>query len=80
MPKFFINFRSSGLIARDPEGADLPSLDAAKEAATNSARELLADNLKAASKAGIDAVIVTDENGKELATILAKDILDEPLR
>jgi hypothetical protein len=80
MSKFYINFRNGDQIARDPEGAELPDLDAAKEAAMNSVRELLADNLKAASKAGIDAVIITDESGQELATIVAKDILNEPFR
>jgi hypothetical protein len=80
MPKFYINFRSGDQIAQDPEGAELPSLDDAREAAMNSVRELLADNLKADSRAGMDAAIITDESGHELVTILVKDILAASFR
>ncbi|SRR6266404_690232 len=50
MPRFYINFRNGDEIAQDREGTELPSLEAAKELAMNSARELLADSVKTGSK------------------------------
>ena len=49
MPRFYINFRNGDEIAQDREGTELPSLEAAKELAMNSARELLADSVKTGS-------------------------------
>jgi hypothetical protein len=40
----------------------------------------LADNIKSPGTDPIEAVIITDEGGVELITILAKDILLEPLQ
>jgi hypothetical protein len=42
--------------------------------------KLVAENVKQASNAPLEAVIVTDENGKELITIAARDVLPEPLK
>src|SRR5436189_20351 len=64
MPKFFFNFRVGNEIARDPEGTDAPSLEAARELAIGSAREMLADDIKWPSPKPMDAVIVTDESGR----------------
>jgi len=80
MPRFHINFRNGDEIAQDREGTELPSLEAAKELAMNSARELLADSVKTGSKSLLRAVIVADEDGRELLTIPSKEILAGPLR
>jgi hypothetical protein len=81
MPRFFIHSRrSSGELARDLEGQDLPGLEAAREAATATARELLADEIKHPRAKSLEAVVVTNEDGKELTTIRAKEILPEHLR
>jgi len=58
----------------------LPSLEAAWKAALISAREIIADEIKADAKNPLRAVIITGENGQDLLTIPAKDILPEPLR
>jgi len=42
-----------------------------------SAREIIADNVKGAASAPLEAVIVTDESGQELITIRAQEILPE---
>jgi hypothetical protein len=80
MPRFYINFRKGVLIAKDDEGQDFPTIDEAKSAALISAREILADNIKSPGTDPIEAVIITDEGGVELITILAKDFLLEPLQ
>ena len=80
MPKFFFNFRNGEIIAKDEVGIALPSLEDARQAALDSARELVAENVKANSKTPVEAVIVTDELGRELLTISAKDVLPEALK
>jgi hypothetical protein len=80
MPRFHINFRKGGLIANDDEGQDLPGFEEAKTAAMISAREILADHIKCGAADPLEAVIITNQNGQELITILAKDILPRPLK
>ena len=80
MPRYYINFQNADQFAKDDEGVELPSLEAAWKAALISARELLADNIKTDSKNPLQAVVITDENGQDLLTIPAKDILPEPLK
>jgi hypothetical protein len=80
MPRFFIQTMIGDEIAEDHEGIDVPSLEEAREMAIVSARELLADDIKYASTQPLKAVKISEESGKELMTILAKDILPEPLK
>jgi hypothetical protein len=75
MPRFFINYQSGDLIAKDDEGQDYPGVEEARSAALASARELLADNIRSASRNALDAVIITDEGGVEVMMISAKDVL-----
>jgi hypothetical protein len=80
MARFYINFRNGNEIAKDDEGQDLPGLEEARAAALVSAREILADNVKAGAKNPLQAVIITDENGQEIMTIPAKEVLPDPLK
>jgi uncharacterized protein DUF6894 len=80
MARFYINFRNGNQIAKDDEGQDLPGLEEARAAALVSAREILADNVKAGAKNPLQAVIITDESGREIMTIPAKEVLPDPLK
>ena len=80
MPRFFIHSRRGGKIARDLEGQDLPGLEAAQAAATATVRELSADDIRHSKGLPLEAMVIVDENGKELMTIRAKDILPESLK
>ena len=80
MSIFYINFQNGDEIAKDDERIELPSLEEARKAALISAREILADNIKGNAKNPLRAVIITGENGQDLMTILAKDVLPEPLK
>ena len=74
MPKFFINFRNANkIVAKDEIGIDVHGPKEARAAAVDSARER-------AARTPLEAVIVTDESGRTLMTILAKDVLPEPLK
>jgi uncharacterized protein DUF6894 len=80
MARFYINFRNGDEIAKDDEGQDLPGLEEARAAALVSAREILADNVKGGAKNPLQAVIITDESGREIMTIPAKEVLPDPLK
>lgn len=81
MPKYFIHFlESGGLVCKDDDGEDLPGLEAAEAAARMSAREILANDVKYASRTPLVAVMITNQNGVELVRIAAKDVLPEPLK
>jgi hypothetical protein len=80
MARFYINFRNGDEIAKDDEGLDLPNLEEARAAALVSAREILADNVKGGAKNPLQAVIITDESGREIMTITAKEVLPDPLK
>jgi hypothetical protein len=80
MPRFYVNFRSGGSTSNDDQGIECATLEEARKMALASARELLADNIKSASKTPIEAVIIMSESGQELVTIPAKDVLPEPLK
>ena len=80
MPRYYINFQNDDQFAKDDEGIELPSLEAAWKAALISAREIIADNIKSDGKNPLRAVIITGDNGQDLLTIPVRDILPEPLK
>jgi hypothetical protein len=80
MPRFYVNFRSGGSTANDDQGIECATLEEARKMALGSAREVLADNIKSGSKTPLEAVIITNKSGRELMTILAREVLPEPLR
>lgn len=75
MPRFFINYQRGDWIAKDDEGQDYPGLEEVRSEALASARELLADNIRSATRSPLDAVIITNESGDELMMISARDVL-----
>jgi hypothetical protein len=81
MPRYFINFlNSNGILSEDDVGQDLPGLEEAEAAATVSAREILADNIKGAADVPLVAITITNQSGEELKRIAAKDVLPKPLK
>jgi len=80
MTTFFFNFSKGGAVAQDREGLDAPDLEAARTLAISSAREILADNIKANEGNPIESVTITDESGAELLTISVRDVLPERLK
>jgi hypothetical protein len=80
MPKFFISFISGGEVSEDYEGQDFPGMEEARAAALISARELLADSIKADSKIPLEADIISNDRGQELTRIPAKIIMSEQMK
>jgi len=80
MPRFYLNFRSGGSIAKDDQGIECATLEEARTTALASARELLAGDIKSGSQSPLEAVIISSESGQELMTIPAKDALPGSLK
>jgi hypothetical protein len=59
----------------DPEGEELPSIDAAREVAEQSAREALIEAVKTGDIAP-DFIQVTDDEGRDVLTVFLEDLLD----
>jgi hypothetical protein len=80
MPKFFISFRNGGQTIQDEVGQDFPTLTTPKTShwlpLANWSRITSSPILRTRSR----AVIITDENGKELMTIPAREALTQPLK
>jgi len=80
MPRFYFSLQNTRGIIEDDIGQDLPGLKDARSEATESAREILAENVRHASNAPLIAVIIRNEEGQELTRIQVKDLLPEPLK
>lgn len=73
MPRFFFNIRNGDELIADPDGTDLPDLDAAVEEALNDARELLSEIVKLGNLVDGQAFEIADETGKVVRTVSFKD-------
>lgn len=81
MPLYFLNYlNSNGVLTEDEVGEDLAGIDEAVAGAIESAREILSDQIKHPKDHALEAVLITNEDGKELRWIGAKDVLPEPLK
>ncbi len=67
MATYYFNVRDVTGLIRDTEGAELPDLDAVREEAQASAREILAESLKGGTSLNHRSFEVADESG---ATVL----------
>jgi hypothetical protein len=81
MPRFYTLISVTAISSpKDEVGLDLAGIEEAKVAAVTSGRELVANNVKFDTDKPHTEIIVTDENGTQLATISAKDLLTETLK
>ena len=64
-----------GVVSRDREGQDLPSLDAARAEAVNSNREMLGERILHGGVIGPRQIEITDDKDNLLATITVTDVL-----
>lgn len=74
MPRFHFNSSTGDMFLPDPEGEELPNLAAASDVAEKSAREAAIEAIRTGDKAP-DCILVTDDEGREVATVFLKDLL-----
>ena len=67
-------------MAMDDQGIDPPNLEVARDAALASARELVADAIKAGWDDIAESIVITDEAGNELASVPLKNVVPPRLR
>jgi hypothetical protein len=75
MPLFHFNSLTGDMFLPDPEGEELPNVAAACGVAEQSAREALIEAVKTGDTAP-DCIQVTDDEGREVATVFLEDLLD----
>ncbi len=70
MPRYYLNIRQGERLLRDPEGIERPDLDAAQVEALDGIRDLLGAAIRQGQDDWLDdALVITDETGRELMTI-----------
>jgi hypothetical protein len=80
MPRFYFHIRNADEMTLDDEGTDLPDLNAARELAMASARELLANAIKEGRGRVPEGIVIADAFGRELATVPIRDVVPSHLR
>ena len=75
MPRFFFHVRDDGRLFEDPDGGELPDLDAARAEAVAAAREVFTEQVRAGRPPSITQVEIRDGEGRLLDTVLIRDAL-----
>jgi hypothetical protein len=80
MPRYYFHVQRAQWTALDEEGTCLPNLQAAREEAVASARELLANAIKAGKNQVPDVILIADEDGRKLLLVSTKEAIPPQLR
>lgn len=75
MPRYYFHIRDARGISRDDEGTDLPDLEAARQEAKASARDLIADAMKSRKEVADLMLDIVDEAGVPVETLPVRDLL-----
>jgi hypothetical protein len=77
MNLYFMHIKEGADITFDPEGSRLPSLEAAREMAIESARELMAEAVAHGDRISLARTFeIHDERGRLLLTVPFRDAID----
>jgi hypothetical protein len=79
MPHFYFQFRQGETLIEDDEGQVLPDLAAAQNEALKSLCEIVSERVLAADEFP-DAVVITDADGKEIASVPVASVFYRPLK
>jgi hypothetical protein len=80
MARFYFHIQDGVDLIEDEEGIEFPSAKHAREEALQAARELCIDAIKAGGPLRADAVVIVDENGKQLSSVPIVEVLPKQLR
>jgi hypothetical protein len=75
MPVYFLHLRESGERIEDPQGTEFPSLMAARAEAIRSAREMMAESLRAGQPLDHQQIEICDASGELLEVVRFRDVL-----
>jgi hypothetical protein len=79
MKRYFLHLNFLRDYVIDPEGVELPDLEAAKTEARDTVRELAAHHLKVAKPFTLWSIRLCDDSGGLLAEVTAAEALNEVL-
>jgi hypothetical protein len=77
MPRYFFHIKDKANTIRDEEGTELQDLDAVREEAKESARQIMTDKLLLGQLADDEVFVVTDEQGETVLTFAFKDAVPD---
>jgi hypothetical protein len=80
MRRFYFHLRAGDKLLRDDEGEDFPDLSAARRAAEQSAREILAEAIRASKEQVPEAFVIADELGVQIDTFPIAAVLPKLLK
>ncbi len=75
MPRYFFDIVDDDGVTRDPEGSELSSPALAMDEARATAREMLADSLRAGRRIDARRFDITNESGQVVGTLAFRDLL-----
>jgi hypothetical protein len=73
MPHFYLHIRNGGGYDEDPEGQELPDLDAARLAAIDGVRSVLSEELRQGQVDLNGAIEIADDDGNILLIVPFRD-------
>jgi hypothetical protein len=77
LPRYFLHVDE---LDTDPEGTELPDIEAARREAMLAAREMLAEWILHGIEAVPTRIVITDEKGTILGVVYMHDVLPRALR
>jgi hypothetical protein len=79
--RFHLHLVTKGAVVEDPDGTDLPDLDAAMQEAEGALREIVAAAIKSGDDDTVpDAIIVADGSGQEIRRLSASSVIPQKLK
>jgi hypothetical protein len=79
--QYFLHLKTAdGALIEDPEGLELPSIEAAREEAVRGLRGILAETIQSGRDLDVRAVVVADSQGRELDLVPLQASLPASLR
>ena len=80
MGRFYFHLRAGEQLIPDVKGLDLPDVAAARHEAIHSAREIMAEAIRAGQNRVPDAFVIADDAGREIDTVSLAMVLPDPFK
>jgi hypothetical protein len=80
MARYYFHFKSGDTVRTDEDGMELADISAAAREAELSAREVLAEAIKARTPNAPEAVVITDDSGTEVYSLPIAALLPKNLK
>jgi hypothetical protein len=80
MSLFYFHLRSGADLIADQEGSEWPDLESARREASVAARHILAEAIKFSAENIPEAFVITDGEGREVATLPFASVLPKQLQ